>query len=275
VNGDFSGSDGWLVAGVPIGTPARIVTGSYYHSASRYAVLGEYDSSDEGLWQDFLVPANATTVSLSYWLYVNSLENNNQEYDKFDVTIRTVPNGNLIAQLDHESNLDHSNTSPSDPVAHYALKTFDLSSYLSSYKGQYMRLHFHCSTDPAIFTSFKVDDVSVQATVPIAPTPVLFSVSGYTSVAEGNTAQYNATVYYSDGSVASVTPSWSVSGPATISSSGLLTAGNVNSDTPATVTANYSGFGDLNFNLTIINVAPVFSSLALSGPSSINENSSG
>src|ERR1039458_498817 len=103
-------------------------------------------------------------------------------------------------------------------------------------------------------------DVSVTATVSTPVTPVLFSLSGYTSVAEGNTAQYNATVDYSDGSVASVTPSWSVSGPATISSSGLLTAWNVNSDTPATVTANYSGFGALNFNLTIINVAPVFRS---------------
>jgi hypothetical protein len=57
----------------------------------------------------------------------------------------------------------------------------------------------------------------------------------------GNTAQYSATAWFSDGSSEAVSPFWSVnSGAATISLYGLLSANQVGSNTTVTVSANYT-----------------------------------
>ena len=279
-NGGFeSGNNGiWSANTLSGGTSgsADILQGPYPRSGgSWYAYVGDRTTTSVNalgsLYQFIDIPANATSIVLNFYLNIVTAEPGvGTTYDKMDVNLRTSSDV-LIKKMRTFSEADKGANAPGN----YSLVSIDLTSDLAAYAGQSIILQFYADTDPSYSTIFRIDDVSVTATVSTPVTPVLFSVSGYTSVAEGNTAQYNATVDYSDGSVASVTPSWSVSGPATISSSGLLTAWNVNSDTPATVTANYSGFGALNFNLTIINVAPVFSSLAISGPSSINENSSG
>ncbi len=65
-------------------------------------------------------------------------------------------------------------------------------------------------------------------------------ISGLSSVAVSKTAMYGCTAKYSDGTTKSVTPTWSVSGSATISSKGLLTASVVTSDSTAIVTASFT-----------------------------------
>ena len=77
--------------------------------------------------------------------------------------------------------------------------------------------------------------------------PVLtgITISGPSIVDEGTTAQYSCTASYSDGSSTVVTPVWSEnSAYATISSAGVLSALNVASDQPVTVTATYNGQTD-------------------------------
>ena len=170
--------------------------------------------------------------------------------------------GGTLEGLDQRSNLDANSS--------YGYKTVDV----SACKGQTLTIRFSASTDGSNPTLFRIDDVSIIVSVPVQPTPMLFGVGGPTSVPEGGTAQYSAIVVYSDGSIVPVAPSWSVSGPASITSSGFLSAGTVNGDTAATVTANYTGFNALNYSITILHVAPVFSFLAISGTTSMNGNSS-
>jgi hypothetical protein len=260
-----SGNTGWIE---PSGYAVITTYGNLYYSPTQYLWLGN-DNATDVAYQQITFPSTATAATLSFYYNINSsVPASYGAYDTFAVTIRDT-SGNILATVGNWSNLNGT-TPPGYP---YYQKTFDL----SAYKGSTVRIYFvsNCHLAGSQTTNFRVDDVSVIASVPKPVIPVLFGVGGPTSVAEGASAQYNAIVVNCDNSVQSVTPSWSVSGPATISSSGLLTAGSVNGDTPATVTANYSGFPALNYNLSIVNVAPVFSSLAISGPSSINENSSG
>jgi hypothetical protein len=72
------------------------------------------------------------------------------------------------------------------------------------------------------------------------------TVTGASSVNEGTTSSYTATAAFKDGSTQNVTSSaaWSVnSSAATISSSGVLTAGQVTANQSVTVTASYTSGG--------------------------------
>jgi len=108
----------------------------------------------------------------------------------------------------------------------------------------------------------------------VAPVLTGITISGSSSMDEETTAQYTCTASYSDGSSVTVVPSWSEnSAYATISASGLLNAGDVDSDQSTTVSASYEGKSDTHA-VTINYVAPqvVVTSLAIAGPGSIEEN---
>jgi hypothetical protein len=261
-NGTFlNGSYGWTLTG-NFQADSRF---SVYNNEPGYAYLANSDGSGGNnlsgtLSQTITIPANATSATLGFYYRITTTESGSIGYDFLNIQLIT---GSGTVHLGYKSNAD-SNSS-------YTYQSFDL----GAYKGQTVTVQFYATTDGSNPTVFRVDDVSVQVLVPVPPTPVWFGVGGPASVLEGGTAQYNAIVAYSDGSIVPVTPNWSVSGPAAISSSGFLTAGSVNIDTPATITATYSGFNPLPYNITIINVAPVFSYLTISGPTTINENSSG
>jgi hypothetical protein len=111
------------------------------------------------------------------------------------------------------------------------------------------------------------------------PTLTSLSVSGPTSVNENSGAQYTATAYWSDGSSTNVTSpaSWSEnSSYASISSSGYLSTSSVSSNQSVTITASYSSGGVTRsdtHSVTIVNEAPTLTSLSVSGPTSVNENS--
>jgi hypothetical protein len=108
-------------------------------------------------------------------------------------------------------------------------------------------------------------------TEPPAPVLTSITITGPSQVNEGGSAVYSCTASYSDGTSASVVPTWSEdSSAASISSSGLLSAFSVDSDTTVTVTATYSGQTDTHV-VTVKNVPPVLSHLVISGPSSLDE----
>jgi len=261
-NGTFlSGSTGWTLTG-NFQADSRFST---YNNEAGYAYLANADGSAGNnlsgtLSQTVTIPANATSATLGYYYRITSSDTSGVAHDHLHLQLNY--GAGTQAGLDDKSNAN-ANTG-------YGYASFNL----IAYKGLTVTVYFAATTDGSNPTTFRVDDVSLLVTVPIPPTPVLFGVGGPTSVPEGGSAQYNAIVVYSDGSIVPVTPSWGASGPASISSSGFLNAGSVSSDTAATVTATYSGFSTLFYNITVVNVAPVFSYLSVSGPASMNENSS-
>lgn len=114
-------------------------------------------------------------------------------------------------------------------------------------------------------------DVPPPPEPPPAPVVTGIAISGPTQVNEDGTALYTCTASYSDGTSSAVAPVWSEnSSAATISGTGLLSAGSVDADTSVTVTATFSGFSDTHA-VTIKNVPPVLSSIEISGPSSLDE----
>ena len=110
----------------------------------------------------------------------------------------------------------------------------------------------------------------------VAPTLSSITISGPTQLNENSSAQYACTAHYSDGSTAGLSSgvAWSENGAATsINASGLLTAANVTADTAVTITASYGGRSDTH-SVTVKYVAPTLSSITISGPTQLNENSS-
>jgi len=115
----------------------------------------------------------------------------------------------------------------------------------------------------------------VAYTIPSSQVPVSsLTITGPTQVNENGSASYTCRATYSDGSSATVTPAWSEdSASASISSTGRLTTASVNSDQHLIISAAYGGrFG--SYAVTIIDGQVVVSSLTISGPTQVDENSS-
>ena len=120
------------------------------------------------------------------------------------------------------------------------------------------------------------DSNEISYTVPAEVTLSSITISGPTQLNENSSAQYACTAHYSDGSTAALSSgvTWSENGAATsINASGLLTAANVTADTAVTITASYGGRSDTH-SVTVKYVAPTLSSITISGPTQLNENSS-
>ncbi len=105
----------------------------------------------------------------------------------------------------------------------------------------------------------------------VAPVLSSIAISGPVEVTEETAAQYVCTAIYSDGASEVVTPTWSEnSSYATISSSGSLSAGNVLADQSVVITASYGGKSDTH-GVTIKDIPAVLTAIAISGPTSLNE----
>ncbi len=108
----------------------------------------------------------------------------------------------------------------------------------------------------------------------VAPSLAGITISGPTSVDEQTTAQYLCTASWDDGTTTTVAPTWSDnSGYVSINASGLLTAGNVTSDQNVTITASFGGQTDTQ-SVSIKYVAPTLSRITISGPTSVDEETS-
>ena len=132
----------------------------------------------------------------------------------------------------------------------------------------------------ASYTSGGVTRTATQSVtiVNVAATLTSIAVSGPSSVNEGGTGTYTATATWSDSSTTSVTPTWSAS-LGTISARGAVhrAVGDVEPDGDAS-TASYTSGGvtkTATQSVTVVNVAATLSSIAVSGPSSVNEGGTG
>ena len=262
-NGGFeNGTTGWNMSG-------PIVASSYPHTGSKYAVMAETALSVDQLWQQIAIPANASSVTFSYWVNIVSAETGGTPYDVMSVSLLNTSGGN-IALLDTRSNVNKDSAAGS---AYYHQRTCDL----TPYRGQTVRLSFLSTTDANTVTSFKIDDVSVQAVIPPGGSLASLAIQGPSSVREGATGDYTATATYSDGSLRDVIASWSVgSSYATIESNGVLRANTVTANQVVPVAATYTEGGitrSSSIDVTITNVAASYQYIVINGPTEVNENS--
>ena len=124
-------------------------TGQTPRSGSFYAWLDGYGTTHtDSLFQQITIPSTATTVTLSFWLKINTAETTTvTPFDTLQVQIRNSSN-TVLSTLATYSNLNK--------TTGYVLKTFDV----TAFKGQTVRIYFLGVEDSSLQTSFVIDDTS-------------------------------------------------------------------------------------------------------------------
>ncbi|HRC55383.1 MAG TPA: M4 family metallopeptidase, partial [Kofleriaceae bacterium] len=115
--------------------------------AAKFRGMGSAGSVS--LFQTVSIPANATSVALSYALWIQTQESSTGVRDTFTVQLRNTA-GTLLTTVASYSNLNSS--------ASYQSYTFDL----AAYKGQTVQVYFTGTEDAAISTGFILDRVRFQ-----------------------------------------------------------------------------------------------------------------
>jgi hypothetical protein len=175
-----------------------ILQGAYPHAGSWYAYLGDATSTSANalgsVYQFITIPANATTITLSFYINIVTAETSVGPYDVMSVGLRTssdVP----IQTLRTFSEADKGANTPGS----YSLITIDMTSALAAYKGQTVILQFYVDTDPSKATIFRIDDVSVTATTscnyslsPTSANPGSGASSGSFTVTVGTGCSWSA-----------------------------------------------------------------------------------
>ncbi|WP_133500732.1 Ig-like domain-containing protein [Cognatilysobacter terrigena] len=148
-NGGFeSGTTGWSAKAGSITNDASYPahSGSYYLWSNGYGT-----ANTEYTYQTVTIPSTATTVTLTFWLRVDSNETTTTTaYDTMKVQLRNSSN-TVLSTLATYSNLNKGTS--------YVQKTFDV----SSYRGQTVRVYFEGVEDSSVITSFLLDDVSLKS----------------------------------------------------------------------------------------------------------------
>ena len=124
-------------------------TGQTPRTGTFYAWLDGYGTTHtDSLYQQITVPSSANTVTLSFWLKINTAETTTTTaFDTLRVQIRNSSN-TVLSTLATYSNLNK--------TTGYVQKTFDL----TSFKGQTIRIYFLGTEDSSLQTSFVIDDTS-------------------------------------------------------------------------------------------------------------------
>jgi len=190
-NGDFSSAafSPWAPTSVSAGVNGWFGLGTCGQTSSnRYLWFGDefestgVDNLSEGAYQQFSIPANSSTVTLSFKLSINTLESGATPYDYLKVNLLNSSGGFLQTLW----NIDNSYGSYGIPGcgSWFALTA----SIPSSYFGQTVRLAFEATTDELYSTIFRLDDVSVFASTQSTGCTYALSANTYTcSNASANT----------------------------------------------------------------------------------------
>jgi Bacterial Ig domain len=147
-SGFESGTASWIAT-------SGVITNSSNQAAragSWKAWLNGYGSANtETLYQQIAIPSSATTVTLSFWLRVESAETSTTTaFDTLKVQLRSTT-GAVLTTLATYSNLNKG--------AAFVQRTFDI----APYKGQTVRVYFEGVEGARVATSFIIDDVTVTA----------------------------------------------------------------------------------------------------------------
>jgi hypothetical protein len=171
-------TSGWQMSGPIVG-----VNPSFPYAGNYYFVLGEVSSATDTMWQWITIPANASTVAFNAQLWVYSEDPSSMAVDTFTATARDA-NNNVLATLGQRSNLDKvSGTGQSA----YRNISYDL----SSFRGQTIKIYFTAQLNGSGFTSFKLDNVSVIASVTQSSCTFSLSSPGDIWAAAGGSDAFN------------------------------------------------------------------------------------
>lgn len=165
VNGNFSNNWGSWPATSNSNLTAQYAGGTYCPQSfgNPYVYFGDMnevsgvDDMIEGMYQQVSLPANASSINLSFKMSINTLEDNATPYDFFKVNLLTS-GGAFITTL---WNIDNS-------YGYYQIPGcspwFTITSSIpSTYFGQTLRLSFEATTDGVLPTIFRIDDISLFA----------------------------------------------------------------------------------------------------------------
>ncbi|GCE08846.1 hypothetical protein [Dictyobacter aurantiacus] len=148
-NGGFeSGSTSWTESS---SGGYEIVDNSNPHTGSNSAYLCGYNSCSDTIYQTVSIPSSFTKITLSYWINITTNETGSTCYDYFRARLRTT-SGSTISTVQTQCNID---------AQGWTQYTFDVTSALSSYKGQQVQVAFLGTTDSQLTSSFYVDDVAL------------------------------------------------------------------------------------------------------------------
>lgn len=134
----------------------QIVDTTSAHSGSYSAYLCGYNSCNDQIWQAVSIPSNATTIQLNFWLYVSIQESGSTCYDYFYARLRNS-SGSTISTVKSLCN---------NTASGWKQYIFDVTSTLSSYKGQQVQVYFQGTTDSSLISNFFIDDVALNVTTP-------------------------------------------------------------------------------------------------------------
>lgn len=129
----------------------EIISTAKPHTGSDSAYLCGYNNCSDTIYQTVTLPSSFTSVTLSYWVYIDTQESGSTAYDHFYARLRTS-SGATISTVQSLSNVN---------VQGWTQYTFNVSSALSSYKGQPIQVYFAGTTDSSLITNFYVDDVAL------------------------------------------------------------------------------------------------------------------
>lgn len=160
-NGDFSDGDAfWIVS------PDFYANDEFgnHHDGPGYAYLSEEDGDPgDGLngtiYQQVTIPSNATSATLSYWVSITTSEPSGVPARDFLNATLQDEDGDFSAFLEILSNQNHSTG--------YFKRQFNLENFI----GQTVRLHFLGTTNGSDPTVFRIDDISLMATLPDGSKP--------------------------------------------------------------------------------------------------------
>ena len=157
-NGSFaSGSTGWVLSG-NFYADSRFTS---YRSYPGYAYISNADGTAGNnlsgtMYQSVAIPAGASSANMTFWYYITTQETGSTAYDALDVTIQNSAGG-YLATVAVFSNLNKGTG--------YSQVSFNVTSYI----GQTIRINFFGTTDASYPTTFRIDDVSILATIPNPP----------------------------------------------------------------------------------------------------------
>ena len=117
------------------------------------AVMGGVTGISEYLYQDVMIPADATEALLNFWYSIETSESPDAMHDSLKIQIRRPDDNVLLAKVDTLTNLDSTD-------GWVQSQQYDL----MAFRGQQIRLKFKAKNDSLNPTTFGLDDISLAVT---------------------------------------------------------------------------------------------------------------
>jgi subtilase family serine protease len=129
-------------------------SGETAHAGTGFAWMDGYGSTHtDTSAQTITLSSTASSGTLSFYLHVDTKETTTSTaYDK--LTVQLLQGSTVVATLATYSNLN--------AATGYALKSFDISSYVAANKSKSFTVKFTGTEDSSLATSFVLDDVSLK-----------------------------------------------------------------------------------------------------------------